>query len=89
MMVTKNLVLTNEEGLHARAAALFVRTANRFQSEITLSLDGEEVNGKSIIGIMSLGAFEGEEITIKVEGPDEDEVISSLANLIENKFIIS
>ena len=53
-MVTKNLVLTNEEGLHARAAALFVRTANRFQSEITLSLDGEEVNGKSIIGLCRL-----------------------------------
>lgn len=88
-MVTKTLVLTNEEGLHARAAALFVRTANRFQSEITLSLEGEEVNGKSIIGIMSLGAFEGEEITIKTEGSDEDEAMESLENLIENKFIIS
>lgn len=89
MMVTKTLVLTNEEGLHARAAALFVRTANRFQSEITLSLEGEEVNGKSIIGIMSLGAFEGEEITIKTEGSDEEEAMESLENLIENKFIIS
>lgn len=88
-MVTKTLVLTNEEGLHARAAALFVRTANRFQSEITLSLEGEEVNGKSIIGIMSLGAFEGEEITIKTEGSDEDEAMESLENLIDNKFIIS
>lgn len=88
-MVTKTLVLTNEEGLHARAAALFVRTANRFQSEITLSLEGEEVNGKSIIGIMSLGAFEGEEITIKTEGSDEEEAMESLENLIENKFIIS
>lgn len=88
-MVTKTLVLTNEEGLHARAAALFVRTANRFQSEITLSLEGEEVNGKSIIGIMSLGAFEGEEITIKTEGSDEEEAMESLENLIDNKFIIS
>ncbi len=89
MMVTKTLVLTNEEGLHARAAALFVRTANRFQSEITLSLEGEEVNGKSIIGIMSLGAFEGEEITIKTEGSDEEEAMESLENLISSKFIIS
>ncbi len=88
-MVTKTLVLTNEEGLHARAAALFVRTANRFQSEITLSLEGEEVNGKSIIGIMSLGAFEGEEITIKTEGSDEEEAMESLENLISRKFIIS
>ncbi|MFR7349942.1 HPr family phosphocarrier protein [Peptoniphilus sp.] len=88
-MVTKTLVLTNEEGLHARAAALFVRTANRFQSEITLSLEGEEVNGKSIIGIMSLGAFEGEEITIKTEGSDEEEAMESLENLISSKFIIS
>lgn len=88
-MVTKTLVLTNEEGLHARAAALFVRTANRFQSEITLSLEGEEVNGKSIIGIMSLGAFEDEEITIKTEGSDEEEAMESLENLISSKFIIS
>lgn len=88
-MVTKTLVLTNEEGLHARAAALFVRTANRFQSEITLSLEGEEVNGKSIIGIMSLSAFEGEEITIKTEGSDEEEAMESLENLISSKFIIS
>ena len=88
-MVTKTLVLTNEEGLHARAAALFVRTANRFQSESTLSLEGEEVNGKSIIGIMSLGAFEGEEITIKTEGSDEEEAMESLENLISSKFIIS
>ena len=85
-MVTKTLVLTNEEGLHARAAALFVRTANRFQSEITLSLEGEEVNGKSIIGIMSLGAFEGEEITIKTEGSDEEEAMESLENLISIKI---
>ena len=88
-MVTKTLVLTNEEGLHARAAALFVRTANRFQSEITLSLEGEEVNGKSTIGIMSLGAIEGEEITIKTEGSDEEEAMESLENLISSKFIIS
>lgn len=86
-MVNKSLKLTNEDGLHARAAALFVRTANRFQSEITLSSHGDEVNGKSIIGIMSLGAFHGEEISISCTGEDEEEALESLVKLIDNKFI--
>lgn len=86
-MITKTVTLKNEDGLHARAAALFVRTANKFSSEITLQAHGDSVNGKSIIGIMSLGAFCGEEVTISAEGVDEEEAIESLVNLVLNNFI--
>ena len=72
-MITKTVTLKNEDGLHARAAALFVRTANKYSSEITLQAHGDSVNGKSIIGIMSLGAFCGEEVSISAVGVDEDE----------------
>lgn len=87
-MVTKTVILNNEDGLHARAAALFVRTANRYKSEITLSAHGEAVNAKSIIGIMSLGAFSGEEITITCDGEDENQAVDNLVSLVENKFIV-
>lgn len=86
-MVTKTVTLKNEDGLHARAAALFVRTANKYSSEITLQAHGDSVNGKSIIGIMSLGAFCGEEVVVSAEGTDENEAIESLVNLVENNFI--
>lgn len=86
-MLTKTIRLNNEEGLHARAAALFVRLANTFTSEISISSQGEKVNGKSIIGIMSLGVFSGEEVTIMAEGEDQEEAIDKLVGLIENNFI--
>ncbi|SHH58821.1 phosphocarrier protein [Anaerosphaera aminiphila DSM 21120] len=88
-MVTKTVKLTNEDGLHARAAAIFVRTANRYTSEITLEAHGDSVNGKSIIGIMSLGAFHGEEVSISANGVDEQEAIDNLVELVENNFISS
>jgi len=88
-MVTKTVKLTNEDGLHARAAAIFVRTANRYTSEITLEAHGDSVNGKSIIGIMSLGAFKGEEVLISANGVDEQEAIDNLVELVENNFISS
>lgn len=86
-MIVKTVKLKNEDGLHARAAALFVRTANRFDSEITLQAHNEKVNGKSIIGIMSLGAFSGEDIEISATGEDEKEAVDNLVKLVENNFI--
>ena len=86
-MISKTVTLKNEDGLHARAAALFVRTANKYGSEITLQAHGDSVNGKSIIGIMSLGAFCGEEVIISALGTDEEEAVESLVNLVENNFI--
>ncbi|CAC9932182.1 putative phosphocarrier protein HPr [Aedoeadaptatus nemausensis] len=80
------VTLRNEEGLHARPAAMFVRAANQFASDITIVSDGDEVNGKSIIGIMSLGLYSGQEITLQAEGADEDEAVKYLVNFIENEL---
>lgn len=81
-----NVTLRNEEGLHARPAAMFVRAANQFASDITIVSDRDEVNGKSIIGIMSLGLYSGQEITLQAEGADEDEAVKYLVNFIENEL---
>ncbi len=78
--------LTNDEGLHARPAAIFVKTASKFNSDIQIVYNGIAVNGKSIIGIMSLGAFSGEEITIQAEGTDMNVALKTLGQLVENKF---
>ncbi len=86
-MISKKVVLNNADGLHARAAALFVREANKFASDINLEAHNDKVNGKSIIGIMSLGAFIGEEISIEAEGVDEEEAVERLARLVEKEFI--
>jgi len=86
-MTNKEVVLNNNDGLHARAAALFVREANKFASDVNLEAHGEKVNGKSIIGIMSLGAFNGEKIIIEAEGVDEEEAVDKLANLVEKDFV--
>jgi phosphocarrier protein HPr len=78
--------IRNKLGLHARAAALLVKTANHFGSEVTIEKDGIEVNGKSIMGILMLAASKGTKITLKVEGEDAQEAIRVLGQLIENKF---
>ncbi len=85
-MEVQTFMIRNRLGLHARAAALLVKTANRFLSEITIEKDGVEVNGKSIMGILMLAASKGSRITLKVEGKDSAEAIRALGELIENKF---
>lgn len=80
------LKLSNKDGLHARPAAAFVQEANKYDSEIEIEFKGMKVNGKSIIGIMSLGAFCGEEITIVARGKDEEEAINNLKELIVSGF---
>lgn len=80
------LTLRNKEGLHARPAAVFVQEANKFDSEIEIEFQGMKVNGKSIIGIMSLGAFYGEDITIIARGRDEEAAVKALEELIINGF---
>lgn len=81
-MQVRKVVLNNEDGLHARAAALFVQVANRFSCNVYIEYEGKKVSGKSIIGVMSLGAFIGEEITIITNGVDEMKAIEELINLI-------
>lgn len=85
-MKNKKIIINNKLGLHARAAAKFVRIASGFQSEIMLHLGNREVNGKSIMGIMMLAAGKGTEINIITIGPDENEAMTSLEDLIINKF---
>lgn len=88
-MESKKVIVKNEEGLHARPAALFVQTANKYLSNIYIELDGKRVNGKSIMGVMSLGVFQGEEISIIAKGEDEKKAIKDLADLIENRILNS
>lgn len=84
--LSKSFKITNELGLHARAAAQFVKIASRFNSEILVKKDSREVNGKSIMGILMLAAAKGAEIRVTVSGSDAPEALSALAVLIESKF---
>jgi phosphocarrier protein len=85
-MEMQSFTIKNRLGLHARAAALLVKTANKFASEVTIEKDGLEVNGKSIMGILMLAASKGTKITLKVEGKDSVQALQTLGRLIENKF---
>jgi phosphocarrier protein len=85
-MEIQTFTIRNRLGLHARAAALLVKTANRFVSEVTLEKDDLEVNGKSIMGILMLAASKGSKITLKVNGKDSAQAIQILGKLIEDKF---
>ncbi len=85
-MEIETFTIRNKLGLHARAAALLVKTANHFAAEVTIEKDGIEVNGKSIMGILMLAASKGTRITLKTEGEDAREAIRALGQLIEDKF---
>lgn len=84
--VEKECVIRNKLGLHARPAALFVQTANRYGSEITVTRGDEDVNGKSIMGIMTLAVQQGTPITIRAVGPDAEDALKALEDLIANDF---
>ncbi|MFA4842375.1 MAG: HPr family phosphocarrier protein [Candidatus Omnitrophota bacterium] len=83
-LAQKKITVKNKQGLHARPAALFVQLANKFDSRITLRRDDdkEEVNGKSIMGILMLGAEKGSVIIIEAEGIDAQRALSELENLL-------
>ncbi len=80
------LTIPNEEGLHARPAAKFVKVANGFSCDIFVEKADEEINGKSIMGLMMLAAAQGEVITITAEGSDADAALVSLSNLVKSGF---
>lgn len=84
--IEREFFIKNELGLHARAAALFVKTASRFKSRITVRRGNYEVNGKSIMGILTLAAAKGMKIVVRVEGEDAEDAMESIGNLIENNF---
>ena len=86
MIAQRIATIKNKLGLHARPAALLVRTASKFQSDIKLVKDGQEVNGKSIMGVMMLAAEMGSKITIYAEGKDAQHAVDALLELFDNKF---
>ena len=86
MKITKELVVTNKLGIHARPAALFVRTANRFDCDIFVEKDGEKVNGKSIMGLMMLAAGPGSRLMVYAEGQDAPHAVVELEALLKRKF---
>jgi phosphocarrier protein HPr len=84
--IEKEITIINRLGLHARPAAMFVRIASRYRSEVWVAKEGEEINGKSIMGLMMLAAGQGSKLTIRCEGPDAGKVMEELEELIQNKF---
>jgi phosphocarrier protein HPr len=84
--MTKEFVVTNKLGIHARPAALFVKTANRFSCDIFVEKDGERVNGKSIMGLMMLAAGPGSTIVIHANGADASKALAEIEGLIARKF---
>jgi len=82
----KELTIVNRLGLHARPAAMFVRIASRHRAEIWVSKEGEEVNGKSIMGLMMLAAGQGSKLRIRCDGPDADKAMEELEELIKAGF---
>ncbi len=85
-MIKKALTVTPKLGMHARPAGLFVREACRFRSEIFLSKDGNEVNGKSVMQLMLLAAEHGAKVVLRVSGPDEADAMAALEKLFARKF---
>lgn len=84
--LTKDLVVSNKLGIHARPAAMFVKVANRFASEIMVEKDGETVNGKSIMGLMMLAAGPGSKLLVRASGNDATQALNELEALLKRKF---
>src|SRR6266699_3187456 len=85
-MMTKDFHIGNKLGIHARPAALFVKTANRFTCDIFVEKDGEKVNGKSIMGLMMLAAGPGSKLTVHAQGHDASQALAEIETLIKRKF---
>jgi phosphocarrier protein len=84
--MTRDFMVSNKLGIHARPAALFVKTANRFACDIFVEKDGEKVNGKSIMGLMMLAAGPGCKLTVHAEGKDAGAAVAEIEELLKRKF---
>ena len=84
--IAKEFVILNQYGVHARPAALFVKTASRYDADIYVEKDGTRVSGTSIMGLMTLEASKGSKIKVTAEGQDAEEAMGELQTLIESKF---
>jgi phosphotransferase system HPr (HPr) family protein len=85
-MVERETEIVNRLGLHARAAAKLVHTAGAFQSRVTVAKDGEEVDAKSILGVLLLAAGQGSTVTVRCDGHDEEAALRAVTDLIANRF---
>ena len=83
---SKEITIVNRLGLHARPAAMFVKVCNRHKSEIWVEKDGEQVNGKSIMGLMMLAAGQGSRLLVSCEGADAEDALRDIEELIERRF---
>jgi phosphocarrier protein len=84
--VEKDIAVINRLGLHARPAAMFVRIASRYRCDVWVAKEGEEVNGKSIMGLMTLAAGQGSKLHLRCEGPDAEKAMADLEELINARF---
>ena len=84
--LSRELLIVNRKGLHARATAKFVQCAEKFEAAVTVTRNGETVGGTSIMGILTLGAGIGTTILVTAEGPDADQALDAIATLIANRF---
>lgn len=85
-MISKEITVLNEVGLHARPATFFIQKANEFKSLITIARDDRKVNAKSLLGVLSLGITKGTTVVLDADGPDEEEAIEELNALITSNF---
>jgi phosphocarrier protein HPr len=84
--IEKQITIINRLGLHARPAAMFVRIASRYRCEIWVEKEGEQINGKSIMGLMMLAAGQGSKLLVRCEGADADKAMEELEDLINRRF---
>ncbi len=84
--IEKEVTIVNRLGMHARPAAMFVRIASRFRSEVWVEKEGEQINGKSIMGLMMLAAGQGSKLLIRCEGPDAEKALEEIEELIAARF---
>jgi phosphocarrier protein len=84
--VIKKLEIKNKLGLHARAAALLVQTVNRFSAQVTVSKDDQTIDGRSIMGVLTLAATQGSKIQVEANGEDAERAVRAIERLIDNKF---
>ncbi|QEK11586.1 HPr family phosphocarrier protein [Crassaminicella thermophila] len=87
-MLKKEITVMHEQGLRARAAALFVQLANKFTSDIIVEKDTKKINAKSIMCVMALGLGKGQKILVTIDGPDEEEAMKDLVNFLEETQLI-
>lgn len=86
IVLTREFTILNRLGIHARPAAMFAKTASRFDADIVVEKDGNKVSGKSIMGLMTLEASQGSKLKVTVEGSDAEEMLREIQALIESKF---